>query len=90
MFGQAHAAVEMPARLLRYGHFYRVDYSVPPRSFTMDNATCAKDLIAIGRQIAREYDYIENIKKTLFLNGSCVEPYRPLKPRSERVGTGLS
>jgi hypothetical protein len=48
MFGQAQAAVNMAACLLRRGLFHRIDYLVPPRDFTLDNAACAGQLVAMG------------------------------------------
>jgi len=82
MFGQAQSAVDMASRLLRYGYFYRVDYTVPPKSFRMDNSACANDLVAIGRRIAEQFDNMEILEKN-FLNGIKVEPFRPLKLRRE-------
>jgi len=61
MFGQAQSAVDMASRLLRYGYFYRVDYTVPPKPFRMDNSACANDLVAIGRRI---YKYVAAVGDT--------------------------
>jgi hypothetical protein len=71
MFGQAQAAVNMAASLLRRGVFHRIDYQVPPRAFEMDNAAYAGQLIAMGRQIAELNENMDAVKKS-FLNGQTV------------------
>src|SRR5262245_6653686 len=71
MFGQAQAAVNMASCLLRRGLFHRIDYQVPPATFQMDNAACAKELIAMGRQIAELNENMDVVKKS-FLDGRAV------------------
>jgi patatin-like phospholipase/acyl hydrolase len=68
MFGQAQAAVNMARCLLSRGTFHRIDYQVPPRAFQMDNAACAGELTAMGRQIAELRENLD-VVKTLFLDG---------------------
>jgi hypothetical protein len=77
MFGQAQAAVNMATCLLRRGLFHRIDYLVPPRTFTLDNAACAGQLIAMGRQIAELNENL-SVVRTSFLNGQRVEPFQPV------------
>jgi hypothetical protein len=87
MFGQAQAAVNMAFCLLRRGLFHRIDYQVPPKTFEMDNATCARELVAMGRQIAELHQNMDVVKK-FFLNGQMAEPFRPWSDGSESgVGT---
>ena len=76
LFGQAQAAVNMAFCLLRRGFFHRIDYQVPPRTFQMDNAARAGELVAMGKQIAELHENMD-IVKTFFLNGQTVEPFRP-------------
>jgi hypothetical protein len=76
MFGQAQAAVNMAACLLRRGLFHRIDYLVPPRTFTLDKAACAGQLIAMGRQIA-ELNENMSVVRGSFLNGQHAEPFQP-------------
>src|SRR5262249_54034253 len=63
MFGQAQAAVNMASCLLRRGLFHRIDYQVPPRNFELDNAACAAELIAMGRQIAELNENMDVVTK---------------------------
>ena len=76
MIGQAQAAVNMASCLLRRGLFHRIDYQVPPRTFRMDNASCAAQLAAMGREIA-ELNENMGVVKEFFLNGQTVEPFQP-------------
>jgi patatin-like phospholipase/acyl hydrolase len=71
MFGQAQAAVNMAFCLLRRGLFHRIDYQVPPRTFEMDNAAYARELIAMGRQIAELNENMDLVKRS-FLDGQTV------------------
>jgi patatin-like phospholipase/acyl hydrolase len=71
MFGQAQAAVNMASCLLRRGVFHRIDYQVPPATFQMDNAACARELIAMGRQIA-ELNENMGVVMQYFLDGQTV------------------
>jgi hypothetical protein len=82
MFGQAQAAVNMAFYLLRRGHFHRIDYLVPPGTFQLENATCAGQLVAMGRQIAELNENMDVVKK-LFLDGQPVEPMRPWSDRPD-------
>jgi hypothetical protein len=75
MFGQAQAAVNMAACLLRRGLFHRIDYLVPPQTFRLDNGACTGQLIAMGRQIADLRENMEVVRAS-FLNGQAVEPYQ--------------
>src|SRR5262249_157290 len=72
MFGQSRAAVNMAACLLRRGVFHRIDYQVPPDTFQLDNAACARELIAMGRQIAELNEHMDMVKK-FFLDGQTVQ-----------------
>jgi uncharacterized protein len=76
MFGQAQAAVNMATCLLRRGLFHRIDYLVPPRTFTLDKAACAGQLIAMGRQIAELNENMAVVRGS-FLNGQHAEPFQP-------------
>jgi patatin-like phospholipase/acyl hydrolase len=67
MFGQAQAAVNMAFCLLRRGLFHRIDYQVPPNTFRLDNAACARELVAMGRQIAELNENMIVVKES-FLN----------------------
>jgi patatin-like phospholipase/acyl hydrolase len=89
MFGQAQAAVNMAACLLRRGLFHRIDYLVPPRAFTLDNAACAGELVGMGRQIA-ELNENMSVVRTSFLNGQRVEPFQPVSegPGAAGVNAG--
>jgi hypothetical protein len=71
MFSQVQAAVNMASGLLRRGLFHRIDYQVPPATFLMDNAACAKELSAMGRLIA-EYNENMRVVKKFFLDGQTV------------------
>jgi hypothetical protein len=62
MFGRAQAAVNMASCLLRRGVFHRIDYQVPPKTFKMDNASCAGQLTAMGRQIAELNQHMSIVK----------------------------
>jgi hypothetical protein len=88
MFGQAQAAVNMAFCLLRRGRFHRIDYLVPPGTFQMDNATCAGQLVAMGRQIAELNENMDVVKK-YFLNGDTVVPFRPWS-QGEDSGAGVA
>ena len=72
MFGQAQATVNMARCLLRRGVFHRIDYQVPPKTFQLDNAACAGQLVGMGRQIAELNENLDVVRK-LFLDG---EPIR--------------
>ena len=63
MFGRAQAAVNMASCLLRRRLFHRIDYQVPPRTFEMDNASCAGQLTAMGRQIAELNENMSVVKE---------------------------
>jgi patatin-like phospholipase/acyl hydrolase len=76
MFGQAQAAVNVATCLLRRGVFHRIDYLVPPRTFRLDNASCAGQLAAMGRQIAELSEHM-GVVQSLFLNGQMIERFRP-------------
>lgn len=82
MFGQAQAAVNMAACLLRRGLFHRIDYLVPPAAFRMDNAACVAELIAMGREIA-ELNENMGVVRASFLDGSLVDRFRPVGDREE-------
>jgi patatin-like phospholipase/acyl hydrolase len=75
MFGQAQAAVNMARCLLRRGLFHRIDYQVPPRTFAMDNAACAAQLAAMGRQIAELNENMSVVKES-FLDNQPTESFR--------------
>jgi hypothetical protein len=68
MFGQEQAAVNMAFCLLRRGFFHRIDHQVPPNTFELDNASCAAELVAMGRQVAELHENMDVVKK-YFLNG---------------------
>jgi hypothetical protein len=76
MFGQAQAAVNMAVCLLRRGVFHRIDYQVPPRTFEMDNASCAEQLVSMGREIAELNENMRVVNES-FLNGRVIDPFRP-------------
>jgi patatin-like phospholipase/acyl hydrolase len=76
MFGQAQAAANMASCLLRRGLFHRIDYQVPPKTFRMDNAGCAGQLIAMGRQIAELNENMDVVKAS-FLDGQAVSRSLP-------------
>ena len=52
----------MASCLLRRGLFHRIDY-LPPRTFEMDNASCAGQLHAMGRQIAELNENMSVVKE---------------------------
>lgn len=81
MFGQAQAAVNMAACLLRRGVFHRIDYQVPPGTFELDSAACAAELIRMGRQIAELTQNMTVVKK-FFLDGQTTNP--PAWPMGEQ------
>jgi hypothetical protein len=71
MFGQAQAAVNMASCLLRRGVFHGIDYQVPPRTFELDNAACAAELVAMGREIAELNENMDVVRES-FLNSQTV------------------
>jgi hypothetical protein len=71
MVGQAQAAVNMAACLLRHGVFHRIDYQVPPGTFKLDSAAYAGELVRMGRQIA-ELNENMTVVKSFFLDGQTV------------------
>jgi patatin-like phospholipase/acyl hydrolase len=77
MFGQAQAAVNQAYCLLKRGVFHRIDYLVPPKTFRMDNAACAQELIGLGRQVAELNENMRVVREK-FLDGNAVEPFRSI------------
>jgi hypothetical protein len=73
MFGQVQAAVAQARCLLRRGLFHRVDYLTQPGLYRMDNASCVRQLIAIGRSTAELKEHISVVQKE-FLNGETIPP----------------
>jgi hypothetical protein len=71
LFGQAQASVNMAFCLLRRGMFHRVDYQVPPKTFQLDNAACAGQLMAMSRLIAELKENMDVVKK-FFLDGQKI------------------
>ena len=63
--------------LLKRGVFHRVDYLVPPGTFKMDNAACARELVGLGRQIAELNENMRVVREK-FLCGNSVTPFRPI------------
>ena len=70
--------------------FRRIDYQMPPRTFRMDNASCAGQLVATGRQIAEPNENQGEVKEFV-LDGQPVEPFRPWSDeRASGTEEGLS
>jgi patatin-like phospholipase/acyl hydrolase len=87
MFGQAQSAVSMAFCLLKRGLFHRIDYLVPPKTFAMDNAACAGQLAAMGRQIAELNENMRVVRES-FLDGNPIEPFRPTSQGQAAVRAG--
>jgi uncharacterized protein len=74
MFGQVQAAVAQARCLLRRGLFHRIDYLTQPGHYRMDNASCARQLLAIGRSTAELKAHMSVVQKE-FLNGDKISPF---------------
>jgi patatin-like phospholipase/acyl hydrolase len=74
MFGQAQAAVNQARCLLKRGLFHRIDYLVPPKTFSMDGASCVHELTGLGRSIAELNEHMGVVREK-FLDSHPVEPF---------------
>ena len=73
--GQAQAALAEVRCLLRHGLFHRIDYLTEPRLYHMDNASCAQQLLTIGRNTAELNEHMSVVQKE-FLNGATIEQFQ--------------
>ena len=76
MFGQEQAAIAQARCLLRRGLFHRIDYLTEPGLYHMDNASCVKQLLAIGRSTA-ELNQHMSVVRAEFLNGQMINQSQP-------------